>query len=312
MARIISLGPVEPIGPSVNDRFLIEVLHGGHETILEFLFRFDTDMTQHRASELGEEALDEIEPRAVRRREGELEATDRLLSEPGIGLFGDVRGMIVEDQLDRCVSWIGGIEKLEKFDEFAAAMTVPDERVNLTGEQINTGQQTDSAVAFIFVIAIEGRVPAGLGWQVRRRVGDCLNAGLLVIGNDRHGIARLLFGGRRGLLDELHLAIDTQNLSHLALELRVTAFQVITHFVGLDLLLIEDLAQGALGQLGQTAMPLRRPMLTRMAGEKARRPQFVRVAEFLGLTASQVFYPSLGFSGDRRCLAGRRPVIEGY
>jgi hypothetical protein len=130
----------------VNDRFLVEVLHGGHETILEFLFGFDTDVTQHRASELGEEALDEIEPRAVRGREGELEAADRLLSEPCIGLFRDVRGMIVEDQLDRCVSWIGGIDKLEKFDEFAAAMTVPDKGVNLTGEQINTGQQTDSAI----------------------------------------------------------------------------------------------------------------------------------------------------------------------
>ena len=181
MARIISLGPVEPIGPGVNDRFLIEVIHGGHETILEFLFGFDADVTQHRASELGEEALDEIEPRAVRGREGELEAADRLLSEPGIGLFGDVRGMIVEDQLDRCVSWIGGIEKLEKFDEFAAAMTVPDEGVNLTGEQINTGQQTDSAIAFIFVIACEGRVHAGLGWQVRCCVGDRLNSWLLVL-----------------------------------------------------------------------------------------------------------------------------------
>jgi hypothetical protein len=29
------------------------------------------DLAQHRASELGEEALDEIEPRAVRGREGE-------------------------------------------------------------------------------------------------------------------------------------------------------------------------------------------------------------------------------------------------
>jgi hypothetical protein len=27
--RIISLGPVQPIGPGVNDRFLIEVIHGG-------------------------------------------------------------------------------------------------------------------------------------------------------------------------------------------------------------------------------------------------------------------------------------------
>jgi hypothetical protein len=258
----------------VNDRFLIEVIHGGHETILELLFGFDADVTQHRASELGKKALDEIEPRAVRGREGELEAADRLLSEPGIGLFGNVRGMIVEDQLDRCVSWMGGIDKLEKFDEFAAAMMVPDERVNLTGEQINTGQQTDSAMAFLFVIACEGRVHAGLGWQVRRRVGDRLNSWLLVIGDDRDGIARLAFGGRCGLLDEFDLAIDAQNLSHLLPELRVTAFQVITHFVGLDLLLIEDLAQGALGKLGKTAVPLHRPMLTRMAGEKARRPQF--------------------------------------
>jgi hypothetical protein len=117
MARIISisLGPVEPVGPGVNDRFLIEVVHGGHDTILEFLFGFDADVAQHRASELGEEALDEIEPRAVRGREGELESADRLLSEPRIGLFRDVRGMIVDNHLDRGVSWIGGIEKLEEF-----------------------------------------------------------------------------------------------------------------------------------------------------------------------------------------------------
>ena len=75
----------------MNDRFLIEVIHGGRETILEFLFRFDADVTQHRASELGEETLDEIEPRAVRGREGESESTNSLLSEPGIGLFRYVR-----------------------------------------------------------------------------------------------------------------------------------------------------------------------------------------------------------------------------
>jgi hypothetical protein len=62
-------------------------------------------------------------------------------------------GYEVLSVLHCCVSWIGGIEKLEKFDELAAAMTVPDEGVNLTGEQINTGQQTDSVMAFIFVIA---------------------------------------------------------------------------------------------------------------------------------------------------------------
>jgi hypothetical protein len=51
---------------------------------------------------------------------------------------------------------------------------------------------------------------AGLWWQVWRCVGDRLNAGLLVIGDDRHGIARLLFGGRRRLLNELDLAVDAK------------------------------------------------------------------------------------------------------
>ena len=45
--------------------------------------------------------------------------------------------MIVEDQLDRSAGRIGGIEKLEEFDELAAAVAISDERVDLAGEQIN-------------------------------------------------------------------------------------------------------------------------------------------------------------------------------
>jgi hypothetical protein len=37
MARITSLGPVELVGPGVNNRFLIEVIHGRHDTILQIL-----------------------------------------------------------------------------------------------------------------------------------------------------------------------------------------------------------------------------------------------------------------------------------
>ena len=62
----------------------IEVIHGGHDAIFEFLFGCDADMAQHRAGELGEEAFDEIEPRAVLGREGQFEATDRLLGEPAL------------------------------------------------------------------------------------------------------------------------------------------------------------------------------------------------------------------------------------
>jgi hypothetical protein len=57
-------------------------------------------------------------------REGEFEAVRGLLGEPGSGLFRDVCGMIVEDQLDRGVNRIGCVQKLEEFDEFAAAVAI--------------------------------------------------------------------------------------------------------------------------------------------------------------------------------------------
>src|ERR1700682_1970536 len=100
---------------------------------------------------------------------------------------------------------IGSVDKLEEFDEFAAAVAIPDEGANLTREQINAGQQTDRTVALVFVVARKGRVHAGLGRQVRCRRGERLNTGLLVIGHDRHGIARLLAGayGAIAALDDL-------------------------------------------------------------------------------------------------------------
>src|SRR5208282_1498807 len=163
-------------------------------------------------------------------------------------------------------------EKLEEFNEFAAAVAVVDEGVDLAGEQIDAGQQADRAVALVLVIAREGRMSAGLGRQVRGGRGDRLNAGLLIVGYNRHRIARFLFCGRRRLLDEPYFAIDAQNLRHLLLELRIAAFQVVADLVRLYLLLIEDFAQRALSQLGEASVPLRRPMLTRMAGEQSRRP----------------------------------------
>jgi hypothetical protein len=50
----------------VNDGLPIEVIHGGHDAILEFLFGCDTGMTQDGAGGFGEETLDKGEPGAVR------------------------------------------------------------------------------------------------------------------------------------------------------------------------------------------------------------------------------------------------------
>jgi hypothetical protein len=68
-------------------------------------------------------------------REGEFEAVRGLLGDPGSGLFGDVRGMIVEDHLDRRAGRIGSVGKLEEFDEFAASVAIPDQGVDLAGDR---------------------------------------------------------------------------------------------------------------------------------------------------------------------------------
>src|SRR5262249_45684321 len=126
----------------------VDILDPSKDALLELMLRSDPDVAQDRAGKLGEEALDEIEPGAVLGREGELEAAARSRREPSSGFFRDVRGMIVEDQLDRGSGRVGGIEQLEEFDEFSAAVAVSDQGMDLPGEQIDPGQQAERAMAF--------------------------------------------------------------------------------------------------------------------------------------------------------------------
>src|SRR5580704_18115571 len=145
---------------------MIDEIDCGHDAILEFLLGRDTDVTQHRAGELGEEAFDEVEPRTVGRCEDKLETPRSLSSEPAAGLFGDVRGVIVEDHLDRGMSWVGDIEKPEKLDELAAPVAIRDEGVDLAGEQVDASQQADGTVALVLMIAGDSRMNAGHRRQV--------------------------------------------------------------------------------------------------------------------------------------------------
>jgi len=61
----------------------IKFIHGGHDAVLEFLFGCDADMAQHGAGELGENALDEVEPGTMPGRESEFEATGGVIGDPG-------------------------------------------------------------------------------------------------------------------------------------------------------------------------------------------------------------------------------------
>jgi hypothetical protein len=127
----------------------------------------------------------------MRWRERELEAARGLVSQPRFRFLRNVRGMIVEGQFDRGISRIGGIKKLEKFDELTAAVVIPHQGMNFAREQIDPGQKADRAVALIFIITGERRMHARFGGQVRRDRRNRLDTGLLVIRDDRDRLARV-------------------------------------------------------------------------------------------------------------------------
>src|SRR6202166_1062078 len=210
-------------------------------------------------------------------REGEREASRWSSVEPSSCFSRYVGGMIIEDQLDRGAGRISGVETLEEFDEFSAAVAVSDERMNLPGKQVDSGQQAKRAMTFVLVIPREGRVDAGLGRQIGCRRCYGLDSRLFVVGDDRHsldGFARL--GG--SLFQDLDLAVDTENLRHFLLKFGVATFQIVAHLVRLDFLMAEDLAQRGLDQMCVTSVPTRRSVPAGMACEQPRGPQLVRIA----------------------------------
>src|ERR1700757_3420056 len=94
---------------------------------------------------------------------GEPERSSRSSGEPGSGFSRYVRGMVVEDQLDRSVRRIGGIDEPEELDELSTAVAIFDKGMDLAGEQINPSQQAERAMAFVFMVARKGGVNARLG-----------------------------------------------------------------------------------------------------------------------------------------------------
>ena len=81
---------VELIGPGVNNRLLIEIVHGSHDPILDFLFGHDADVAEDRAGKFERRSPHEVEPGAILGSEGEFKAVRGLIGEPGFRISGDV------------------------------------------------------------------------------------------------------------------------------------------------------------------------------------------------------------------------------
>jgi len=76
-------------------------------------------VTEHGAGGFGEEPFDEIEPGPVLGGEHELKASPGSRRKLRLGLLRNVRGVIVEDDLDRGRGGVGGLQHSEEFDKFA-------------------------------------------------------------------------------------------------------------------------------------------------------------------------------------------------
>ncbi len=75
-------------------------------------------------------------------------------------------------------------------------------------------------------------------------------------------------------------------------------------------MLVEDLAQRALRQIGEVGVSRRRPMLTRIARQQPRRPQFIRVAKLIRFTTRERYQPAFGFVRNPALPAGSGEIGE--
>ena len=114
MERLVSRGRIEFVGPRVDNRFTVEVIEVGEDSRFEFILGCNANAAEYGSSHLGEEPFHQVEPGAVFRREHQGEPALWLGGKPRLGLLGDVRRVIVEDQLDGGVRRIGGVDFLRK------------------------------------------------------------------------------------------------------------------------------------------------------------------------------------------------------
>ena len=89
------------------------------QSLLGFGFRSHSDVAQARSRHFREEALDQVEPRAVLRREVAAEAALSPSVGQLFGFRGDMHRLIVKDDPNCEIGRTGRAELLEKSDEFA-------------------------------------------------------------------------------------------------------------------------------------------------------------------------------------------------
>ena len=156
------------------------------------------------------------------------------------------------------------------------------------------------------MIAPKASMWPGFGGRSDAVVPDRLHARLFIIGDDRDGLplsARCL--SRGGLFKNSDLAVNAQDLRHFLRRIGVAALQIIAHLVRLHFLLVEDLAQRALRQIGEAGVSLL-PAHVHAHGAPAAASSTIRAdSRVPSLYGTQRHQPAFRFDRNRRLPAGQ-------
>jgi hypothetical protein len=156
----------------------------------------------------------------------------------GPRFLGKVRGVVVQDQPNRALRRIVGIQILEQGDEFHTPVALLDTCGDVPVVQVQTRQNRPGAIADVLMIAGHGRIFAGHRRPVRSGVANGLHAGFFIHRDRDHDGLRNSFLG--GLVLQRDLLIYQQHLLHFRQEAGIPALQVVRYLVRMQGLCIED------------------------------------------------------------------------
>ena len=71
-----------------------------------------------------------------------------------LGLFGDVRGVVVHNEADAHFFRVRGIQLFQERDEVPAVVGIADNLCDPTCVQIQSGQQRDRPQSLVFIVAL--------------------------------------------------------------------------------------------------------------------------------------------------------------
>ena len=279
----------------MHDRVGVDLGNTLLNPVFEIGQGLDPDVTKKGPAHLGEQGLDQVEPRAVFGCMHILEPVGPG-GEIGSSFLGDMGRMVVQDDPDLGFGRVVGIQILEQGDEFLAPMPFLHPGNDMAVMKVQCGQDGQRSHADIFVVPGERGMVSRDGRQIGRDKPQSLDARLLV---HAHGIDRTRPG--RLCVDD-NLPVDHENFPHFAVEFGVFAFEVVGHLVGGKFLLRKNAVDGGLGRFRESGMSGLFGMGSDIGGQSASRPGFRRQSQVDRLCTGEGHDPSLGLRSDDRIL----------